>query len=96
MQIPFCVQKQLTLALNEPVESLLEAGRRDTWASIRKLLKRETEVVVSDFSTTIAGFELKQTTVDSMVQRLRDYAINLVRKKAREDAGKVLIRMKDR
>ncbi|KAM4101399.1 hypothetical protein ACJW30_05G140600 [Castanea mollissima] len=89
-------EKQLTLALNEPVESLLEAGRRDTWASIRKLLKRETEVVVSDFSTTIAGFELKQTTVDSMVQRLRDYAINLVRKKAREDAGKVLIRMKDR
>ncbi|KAM3748873.1 hypothetical protein ACB098_05G140500 [Castanea mollissima] len=60
-------EKQLTLALNEPVESLLEAG-----------------------------FELKQTTVDSMVQRLRDYAINLVRKKAREDAGKVLIRMKDR
>ncbi|KAK7812382.1 protein root hair defective 3 like protein 2, partial [Quercus suber] len=88
--------KQLTLALNEPVESLLEAGRRDTWASIRKLLKRETEVVVSDFSKTIAGFELKQTTVDSMVQNLRDYAINLVRKKAREDAGKVLICMKDR
>lgn len=90
------MQKQLTLALNEPVESLLEAGRRDTWASIRKLLKRETEVVVSDFSTTIAGFELKQITVDSMVQKLRDYAINLVRKKAREDAGKVLTRMKDR
>lgn len=90
------MQKQLTLALNEPVESLLEAGRRDTWASIRKLLKRETEVVVSDFSTTIAGFELKQITVDSMVQKLRDYAINLVRKKAREDAGKVLVRMKDR
>ncbi|XP_065625961.1 protein ROOT HAIR DEFECTIVE 3 homolog 2-like [Quercus suber] len=89
-------EKQLTLALNEPVESLLEAGRRDTWASIRKLLKRETEVVVSDFSKTIAGFELKQTTVDSMVQNLRDYAINLVRKKAREDAGKVLICMKDR
>nr|POE70071.1 protein root hair defective 3 like 2 [Quercus suber] len=60
-------EKQLTLALNEPVESLLEAG-----------------------------FELKQTTVDSMVQNLRDYAINLVRKKAREDAGKVLICMKDR
>lgn len=96
MQIPFCVQKQLTLAMNEPVESLLEAGRRDTWASIRKLLKRETEAVVSDFSKTIAGFELKQTTVDLMVQKLRDYAINLVRKKAREDAGKVLIRMKDR
>jgi hypothetical protein len=90
------LQKQLKLALTEPVESLLEAGQKDTWASIRKLLKRETEVAVAKFSTTIAGFELDQATVDKMVQNLRDYARNLVEKKAREEAGKVLIRMKDR
>ncbi|XP_059445431.1 protein ROOT HAIR DEFECTIVE 3 homolog 2 isoform X2 [Corylus avellana] len=89
-------EKQLNLALMEPVESLLEAGQKDTWASIRKLLKRETEVAVAKFSTTIAGFELDQATVDKMVQNLRDYARNLVEKKAREEAGKVLIHMKDR
>lgn len=89
-------EKRLTLALTEPVESLLEAGRTDTWASIRKLLKRETDVAVSEFLTTIAGFELDQTTVDAMVQNLRDYARNLVKKKAREEAGKVLIHMKDK
>lgn len=80
----------------EPLEFLLEAGREDTWPSIRKLLKRVTEVAVSEFSTTIAGFELDQATVDMMVQTLRDHARNLVEKKAREEAGKVLIRMKDR
>lgn len=80
----------------EPLEFLLEAGREDTWASIRKLLKRVTEVAVSEFSTTIAGFELDQATVDMMVQTLRNHARNLVEKKAREEAGKVLIRMKDR
>ena len=90
------MQKRLTLALTEPVESLLEAGRTDSWASIRKLLKRETDVAVSEFLTTIAGFELDQTTVNTMVQNLRDYARNLVKKKAREEAGKVLIHMKDK
>lgn len=89
-------QKRLALALTEPVESLLEAGQKDAWASIRKLLNRETQVAVSDFSATIAGFELNQATLDTMTQNLRDCARSLVEKKAREDAGKVLIRMKDR
>ncbi|XP_041028943.1 protein ROOT HAIR DEFECTIVE 3 homolog 2-like isoform X2 [Juglans microcarpa x Juglans regia] len=89
-------EKQLALALTEPVESLLEAGQNDAWASIRKLLKRETQVAVSEFSATIAGFELDQATLDKMMQDLRDCARSLVEKKARDDAGKVLIRMKDR
>ncbi|XP_010536351.1 PREDICTED: protein ROOT HAIR DEFECTIVE 3 homolog 2 [Tarenaya hassleriana] len=89
-------EKRLTLALNEPVESLFEAGGKDTWPSIRKLLKRETEAAVSDFFTAVAGFELDQAATDTMVQNLRDYARGLVEKKAREEAGKVLIRMKDR
>lgn len=92
----FFSQKQLALALTEPVESLLEAGQKDAWASIRKLLKRETQVAVSKFSATIAGFELDQATLDKMMQDLRDYARSLVEKKARVDAGKVLIHMKDR
>uniref|UniRef100_A0A5B7BVP3 Putative Root hair defective 3 GTP-binding protein (RHD3) isoform 2 n=1 Tax=Davidia involucrata TaxID=16924 RepID=A0A5B7BVP3_DAVIN len=89
-------EKQLTEALTEPVESLFEAGGKDTWASIRKLLKHETEAAVSGFSTAVDSFELDQSTFDKMVQNLRDYGRSLVEKKAREEAGKVLIRMKDR
>lgn len=90
------MQKQLTIALTEPVESLFEAGGKETWASIRKLLKRETDAAVSGFSSAIAGFELDQSTFDKLVQDLRDCARSLVKKKAREEAGKILIRMKDR
>ncbi|KAL5577679.1 hypothetical protein UlMin_019378 [Ulmus minor] len=89
-------EKQLSASLAEPVESLFEAGEKDTWASIRKLLKRETEVAASEFSSAIAGFELDEETVETMLQNLRDYARSVVEKKAREEAGKVLIRMKDR
>ena len=74
----------------------MEAGGKDTWASIRKLLKHETETAASEFSSAIVGFELDQETTKIMVQNLTDYARNVVEKKAREEAGKVLIRMKDR
>ncbi|KAK7303534.1 hypothetical protein RJT34_14441 [Clitoria ternatea] len=90
------VEKKLAKALNEPVESLFEAGGKDTWLSIRELLKRETEVAVSEFSASIAGFELDEETVERMQQSLRDNARKLVENKAREEAGKILIRMKDR
>ncbi|KAF2302858.1 hypothetical protein GH714_009534 [Hevea brasiliensis] len=51
-------EKQLAGALTEPVESLFEAGGRDTWVSIRGLLKRETEVAVSGLLADFASFEL--------------------------------------
>ncbi|XP_025012536.2 protein ROOT HAIR DEFECTIVE 3 homolog 2 isoform X2 [Ricinus communis] len=89
-------EKQLAEALTEPVESLFEAGGKDTWASIRMLLQQQTEVAVSEFATAVASFELDKVKIDAMVQTLRDYARNVVEKKAREEAGKVLIRMKDR
>ncbi|XVF40018.1 hypothetical protein PTKIN_Ptkin01aG0078800 [Pterospermum kingtungense] len=89
-------EKQLSESLSDPVESLFDAAGRDTWALIRKLLARETETAVSEFSTAISGFELDPPTVEKMLQDLRDFARNVVEKKAREEAGKVLIRMKDR
>ncbi|KAF4362476.1 hypothetical protein CsatB_001403 [Cannabis sativa] len=89
-------EKKLSAALSEPIDSLFEAGGKNTWASIRRLLKQETEVAVSEFSSDITGFELDEETIRTMLQNLRDYARNLVEKKAREEAGKVLIRMKDR
>lgn len=92
----FALQKQLTEALATPVESLFDTAGSDTWASIRKLYKRETENAVSGLSTSLSGFELDQVTVNSMLTELKNYARRVVEKKAREEAGKVLIRMKDR
>ncbi|KAG5516036.1 hypothetical protein RHGRI_036923 [Rhododendron griersonianum] len=89
-------EKKLDQALAAPVESLLEAGGKGTWASIRRLLKRETEAAISGFSSAVSGFELHQSTFDKMVQNLRDYARSIVEKKSREEAGKVLILMKDK
>ncbi|XP_052201410.1 protein ROOT HAIR DEFECTIVE 3 homolog 2 isoform X2 [Diospyros lotus] len=89
-------EKQLGLALTAPVESLLESGRDDSWASIRRILKRETEAAVSEFSSAVSGFELDQSTFNKMVQHLRDYARSVVEKKSREESAKVLILMKDR
>ncbi|KAF3450156.1 hypothetical protein FNV43_RR06236 [Rhamnella rubrinervis] len=89
-------ENQLSTALTEPVESLLESGERDTWASIRKLLKHRTEVEISAFSSAVSGFELDKAKMTTLVQNLMDYARNVVVKKAREEAGKVLILMKDR
>ncbi|XP_060175649.1 protein ROOT HAIR DEFECTIVE 3 homolog 2-like isoform X1 [Lycium barbarum] len=89
-------EKQITAALAEPVESLFEVGGSETWASIRKLLKRETDVAISCFSPALSGFELDQGAFDRMLQNLKDYARSVVEKKAREEAGKVLMRMKDR
>ncbi|KAF2551585.1 hypothetical protein F2Q68_00035773, partial [Brassica cretica] len=89
-------EKRLTQALSEPVESLLEAGGKETWPSIRTLLKRETEAAVTEFLAVVTGFELDHATIDDMVQNLKDYSRRLVEKKAREEAAKILIRMKDR
>ncbi|XP_038722199.1 protein ROOT HAIR DEFECTIVE 3 homolog 2-like [Tripterygium wilfordii] len=89
-------EERLSAALTEPVGSLLEAGGSDTWASIRRLLHRETENAVSAFSASMVGFELDDSTIDRMVQSLRTHARNVVERKAREEAGNVLIRMKER
>ncbi|XP_021819622.1 protein ROOT HAIR DEFECTIVE 3 homolog 2-like isoform X2 [Prunus avium] len=90
-------EKQLSASLTGPVEALLESGEKDTWASIRKLLNHETEVAVSKFSSTaVADFELDKETIAKMLQHLRDYSRNVVVKKAREEAAKIMILMKDR
>ncbi|CAN6689310.1 unnamed protein product [Malus baccata var. baccata] len=89
-------EKKLSSSLSGPVEALLETGAKDTWASIRKLLNCETEVAVSEFSTAVANFELDNETVVKMKQHLKDYARNVVETRAREEAGKIMIHMKDR
>ncbi|KAJ0018658.1 hypothetical protein Pint_11631 [Pistacia integerrima] len=49
-------EKKLNVSLIKPLESLFEDGSEDTWPSIRRLLKRETEAAVLELSNAIAGF----------------------------------------
>ncbi|XP_050145057.1 protein ROOT HAIR DEFECTIVE 3 homolog 2-like [Malus sylvestris] len=65
-------EKKLSSSLSGPVEALLETGAKDTWASIRKLLNRETKVAVSEFSTAVANFELDNETVVKIMIHMKD------------------------
>ncbi|WOH10818.1 hypothetical protein DCAR_0730291 [Daucus carota subsp. sativus] len=89
-------EKKLSEALSAPVEALLDGASDDTWPSIRKLLQRESEAAVSGFSTALSGFEMDEQDKDKMISSLEDYARGIVEGKAKEEAGRVMIRMKDR
>lgn len=90
------LQGQLNKALSEPVEALLDAASDDTWPAIRNLLQRETKSAISGFSAALLAFDIDQATTDKMLAKLEEYARNVVESKAKEEAGRVLIRMKDR
>jgi len=90
------LQEKLKQALSGPVEALLDGANRDTWPSIRNLLRRETESAVSGFSAALTGFDMDEETRQKMILSLEAYARGLVEGKAREEAGRVLMRMKDR
>ncbi|WOL03009.1 protein ROOT HAIR DEFECTIVE 3 [Canna indica] len=87
---------KLKQALSEPVEALLDAAGDDTWPAIRKLLQKETKSALSGYSSALSTFELDEVTLDKMLIKLEEYARSVVESKAREEAGRVLIRMKDR
>ncbi|XP_051115883.1 protein ROOT HAIR DEFECTIVE 3-like [Andrographis paniculata] len=89
-------EKKLHEALAGPVEALLDGASDDTWPSIRKLLHRETDAAVSGLSSALSGFEMDEVARDKMISRLEDYARGVVEAKAKEEAGRVLMRMKDR
>lgn len=89
-------QKKLNDALAAPVEALLDGASNDTWPAIRNLLRRETETAISGFSSALSVFEIDDITKDKMLTRLEDNARGVVEAKAKEEAGRVLMRMKDR
>ncbi|KAL6495927.1 Cell wall protein rhd3 [Orobanche gracilis] len=89
-------ETKLNEALSGPVEALLDGASDDTWPSIRKRLHRETQIAITRFSSALAGFEMDDITKEKMILKLEDYARGIVEAKAREEAGRVLIRMKDR
>ena len=90
------MQRKLSDALSGPVQSILETGERDSWASIRRLYRRETENDILRFLNSLSEYELDQTTSVQMVLELREHAKCTVEKKAREEAGNILMRMKER
>jgi hypothetical protein len=90
------LQKNLSDALAGPVQSILETGERDSWACIRILYRRETENAALAFSASLSEFGLDQTVSSKMISDLREHARSVVEMKAREEAGNVLMRMKER
>ena len=90
------LQEKLKEALSGPVEALLDGANSETWPAIRKLLQRETESAVSGLSNALSGFDMYEETKIKMLASLQDYARGIVEAKAKEEAGRVLIRMKDR
>ncbi|PWA80943.1 protein ROOT HAIR DEFECTIVE 3 [Artemisia annua] len=89
-------ESKLKEALYGPVEALLEGASDDTWPAIRKLLSRETEKAVSEFSFALSGFEMDEKDKEDMISKLKNYGRVVVEEKTREEAAKVLYRMKER
>lgn len=89
-------EAKLNEALSGPVEALLDSASDETWPSIRKLLRRESQSAVSGLASDLSGFDLDEQTKGKMLAKLEDYARSVVEAKAREEAGRILIRMKDR
>lgn len=90
------LQAKLNEALSGPVEALLDGANNETWSAIKKLLLREAESAVSGLSSALSGFDMDEQTKEKMLMSLENYARGVVEAKAREEAGRVLIRMKDR
>ncbi|RDX65384.1 Protein ROOT HAIR DEFECTIVE 3-like 1, partial [Mucuna pruriens] len=88
-------EEKLKEALFGPVETLLDGANKETWPSIRKLLNRETQSAVSGFSSELDVFDMDEQTKKNMIVSLEDCAKGVIESKAREEAARVLIRLKD-
>ncbi|KAM5579378.1 protein ROOT HAIR DEFECTIVE 3-like [Rosa sericea] len=95
-EITTLYEAKLKEALSGPVEALLDGANSETWPAIRKLFKRETESAVSGFSSALSGFDMDKQTKDKILASLEAYSRGVVEAKTKEEAGRVLIRMKDR
>ncbi|XP_048432984.1 protein ROOT HAIR DEFECTIVE 3-like isoform X2 [Pyrus x bretschneideri] len=87
---------KLKNALSAPAEALLDGANSETWPSIRKLFRHETESAVSGLSSALSGFDMDEQAKGQILANLEAYARGVVEAKTKEEAGRVLIRMKDR
>ncbi|BBG98856.1 Root hair defective 3 GTP-binding protein [Prunus dulcis] len=89
-------EAKLKEALSGPVEALLDGANSETWPAIRKLFRHETESAVSGLSSALSGFDMDKQSKGKLLSSLEAYARGVVEAKTKEEAGRVLIRMKDR
>ncbi|KAK1437364.1 hypothetical protein QVD17_03155 [Tagetes erecta] len=89
-------ESKLQDALYGPVEALLQATNDETWPAIRKLFKCETDTAVSECSAALSGFDMNEDSKKDFLTKLEKYARDIVEKKAKEEAGRVLSLMKER
>ncbi|CAN1827188.1 Protein ROOT HAIR DEFECTIVE 3 homolog 1 [Linum perenne] len=89
-------ETKLNQALAAPVEALLDGANKETWSSIRKLLKRESESAVTEMTHDLKGFDMDDKSKQEMLTNLENHAKSVVESKAKEEAARVVIRMKDR
>ncbi|VAI27484.1 unnamed protein product [Triticum turgidum subsp. durum] len=89
-------KEKLRKALVEPVESLFDAAGQTTWSSIESLYKRETQAILPEVFKALSGFEMGSEFSEEMVSKLRDYGQSIVENKAKEEASKILMHMKER
>ncbi|XAR67631.1 hypothetical protein NMG60_11002472 [Bertholletia excelsa] len=89
-------EKKLNGALLGPVDALFDGANDDTWPAIKRLLRRETKLAVAGLSLDLASFDIDERNKAKMLESLEDYARGVVESKAKEEAGRVLIHMKDR
>ncbi|KAL5728462.1 hypothetical protein ACHQM5_001541 [Ranunculus cassubicifolius] len=95
-QLTFSYEDKLNAALSKRVEALLDEAKDNTWPTIRNLLLCETELVVSNFSKDISGFNIEKTSLKDMITSIERHGRSVVEAKAKEAAEKVFIAMKDR
>ena len=88
------LQAKLKDALSGSVEALLDSANSDTWPKIRILLKHETQTAVSRFSDALSGFDMDDQARQKIISSLVDYARGVAEEKAKEEAGRVLIRIR--
>jgi GTPase SAR1 family protein len=95
-QLTKAFEKKMDVAIGDPASSLLDAASPDTWPALTNLLEHEVGVATLGLKDAIQDFEPTEEEMSSMLEELTAYGRGIVEKKAREEAGQVIIRMKDR
>ncbi|XP_016648893.1 PREDICTED: protein ROOT HAIR DEFECTIVE 3 homolog 1-like [Prunus mume] len=88
-------EAKLRELLSGPVEVLLKQANNMTWPTIRSRL-REAESDFSGRAVAISGFDMDEQTKAKINASLEKYVRRMVEDKAKEEAGRVLIHMKER
>ncbi|PKU88012.1 Protein ROOT HAIR DEFECTIVE 3 [Dendrobium catenatum] len=87
---------KLNKELFEHVKYLLDDATDEKWSAIRRFLHLERMTTLVGFASTLSSFNIYQTIVKKLVAKLEKYVKSIVESKTKEEAGRVLMNMKDR